>query len=332
MEEMLLHTENIDEATAEVEAAGGHILLQLGHNLLVAKVLSHAANQNSFSQASVYIPSSVSAETLSHASAYWMAREDELKPQPTVQKWTERTAPMVFEREASDEGFRGASPYRPTMTGKIAVGIMIVSGPGSLAISSNDKVKIKSECQAGLKFWSKEAKKEGVSLSFALYYETITINASNPTSCSSFRACENVFTDPILQALGFSTGWAGRNQLAQHIKGAADGAFVTFFSKYRQSHVAYAYYSGGPVYIQYDLSVYPTFNRVFAHETGHIFNARDEYYGTCNCNKLYGKGSCTAKNSNCYSCTSSQTDCIMLHADPNEGNLCKYTKKHVGWC
>ncbi len=38
MEEMLLHTENIDEATAEVEAAGGHVLLQLGHNLLVAKV------------------------------------------------------------------------------------------------------------------------------------------------------------------------------------------------------------------------------------------------------------------------------------------------------
>ena len=38
MEEMLLHTENIDEATAEVEAAGGRVLLQLGHNLLVAKV------------------------------------------------------------------------------------------------------------------------------------------------------------------------------------------------------------------------------------------------------------------------------------------------------
>ncbi len=48
MEKMLLYTENIDEATAEVEAAGGHILLQLGHNLLVAKVSIYAANQNSF--------------------------------------------------------------------------------------------------------------------------------------------------------------------------------------------------------------------------------------------------------------------------------------------
>ncbi len=80
MEEMLLHTENIDEATAEVKAAGGHVLLQLGHNLLVAKVSSHVAKQNSFSHSSTHISSSASAETLSHANAYWMAREDELKP------------------------------------------------------------------------------------------------------------------------------------------------------------------------------------------------------------------------------------------------------------
>ncbi len=45
MEEMLIHTENIDKAIAEVEAAGGHVLLQLGQNLLVAKVPSHACSQ-----------------------------------------------------------------------------------------------------------------------------------------------------------------------------------------------------------------------------------------------------------------------------------------------
>ena len=101
MEEMLLHTENIDKATTEVEAAGGHVLLQLGHNLLVANVPSHVAKQNGFSQASAHISSSASAETLSHANAYWMARENEMKPQPTVQHWTEKTAPMAFKREDS---------------------------------------------------------------------------------------------------------------------------------------------------------------------------------------------------------------------------------------
>ena len=123
MEEMLLHTENIDGATAEVEAAGGHVLLQLGHNLLVANVPYHAVNQNSFSQASVHIPSSASAETLTHVNAYRMAQQDELKLQPTSQIWT---APMAFEREDSDENVHGDSPYRLTMTGKITVVILIL--------------------------------------------------------------------------------------------------------------------------------------------------------------------------------------------------------------
>ncbi len=110
MEEMLLHTENIDEATAEVEAAGGHVLLQLGHNLLVANVPSYVAKQNSFSQASAHISSSASAETLSHANAYWMAREDELKPQPMIQKWTEKTAPMAFNEKIQTKIFREMHP------------------------------------------------------------------------------------------------------------------------------------------------------------------------------------------------------------------------------
>ena len=77
-----------------------------------------------------------------------MAREDELKPQPTVQHWSKNTAPMVLEREDSDEDFQGDSPYRQTMTGKIAVGILIASGPGTLAINNDEKQKIKIECNA----------------------------------------------------------------------------------------------------------------------------------------------------------------------------------------
>ena len=333
MEEMLLHTENIDEATAEVEAAGGHILLQLGHNLLVANVPSHVAKQNSFSQASAHIPSSASAETLSHANAYWMSREDELKPQPTIQKWTEKTAPMAFKQEDSDEDFQGDAPYRRTMTGKIAVLIFISSGPGRLAISNTEKKKIISECLAGLKFWSNQARKNGIRLSFVMYYGKARISASNPTSCSSYASCHDKFANPTLRAFGFPAGKAGRNRAAQYIKnrGRANGAFLGFFSKYKQSHFAYAYFGGGPLYMQYSNDGWGSdqIDRVFAHEVGHVFNAPDEYTN-CQCYQRYGKGSCTAKNANCKTCTSSQGGCIM---DTNDlGNLCEYTKKHVGWC
>ena len=333
MEEMLLHTDNIDKATAEVEAAGGRILLQLGHNLLVAKVPSHIAKQNSFSHASVHIPSSASVQSLSHANAYWMARENELKPQPMIQKWTERTAPMAFKREYSDESFQGDSPYRQTMTGKIAYAILAASGPGNLAISDSEFQKIKSECITGLKFWSEQAQKNGVSLLFAMYWGKATITTPNPSYCSNAPSCHDKFVNPTLQALKFSTGQVGKDQVAQYVKNdaKADGAFLAFFSKYKQIHFAYAYFGGGPLYMQYSNDGWGSdqIDRVFAHEVGHVFNAPDEYTN-CQCYTNYGKGSCTARNSNCNTCTSSQGGCIM---DSNDlGNLCQSSKKHVGWC
>ncbi len=85
-------------------------------------------------------------------------------------------APMAFKREDSDKGFQGESPYSQTMTGKIAVLVLIASGRGSLAISDAEKQTIKSECQAGLKFWADQAQNK-VSLSFVLYSGMASISA-----------------------------------------------------------------------------------------------------------------------------------------------------------
>ena len=49
MEEMLLHTDNIEAATAEIESVGGRVTMQLGDDLLVAKVPKEfIAKKNSF--------------------------------------------------------------------------------------------------------------------------------------------------------------------------------------------------------------------------------------------------------------------------------------------
>ena len=59
-------------------------------------------------------------------------------------------------------------------------------------------------------------------------------------------------------------------------------------------------YSNGPWGIDH-------IDRVFAHETGHVFNALrlDEYnYNRCNClYKDYGKGTCHTGNYNCVKCS-----------------------------
>ena len=262
-----------------------------------------------------------------------MVRQDELKPQPPVQKWTEKTAPKAFKREDSEESFQGGSPYRQTMTGKIVAIVLTTSGPGSLALSDTESFQILYECIAGLKFWSDKANEEGVFLSFVVYWVGAAINAPNPISCPTWQYCHNVFADAAIQALGYPSGQAGKDQIAQYYKNIvfADGAFLAFFSKYRQGHFAYAYFGGGSLYMQYSNDGWGPnqIDRVFAHEIGHVFNAPDEYID-CECAQLYGKGSCTATNFNCKDCTAFQSKCIMDSNDLN--NICDNTKKHVGWC
>ena len=262
-----------------------------------------------------------------------MAREQKIKPQPPVQHWTERTAPVALPRETPlDEA---NSPYRNTLTGKIAFGSIIVSGPGNLTISDNEKGHIYSEVMAGLDFWSNAAP-QTANLNFVHYTGFVSISAVDNTVCSTldYAACHDSFADPALQGLGFSTGQAGKDAVAQYIKerSRSDGAYIGFFSKYKQSHFAYAYTGGGPLYMQYSNDGWgpDQIDRVFAHETGHVFNAPDEYTeGKCNCDRNYGEGTCSEKNRNCIDCTSSQTSCIM---NSNEYNICSYTKKHLGWC
>ena len=333
MEEMLLHSSNIEAATAEIESAGGRVTMQLGDELLVAQVpRNFITKKNSFASASAHIAASASPETLTFVQAYWMAREKKTKPAPPVQHWTEKTAPIAFPREPPFPN-EANSPYSETLSGKIAFAAIIVSGPGNLAISDSENDKILSEVQTGLDFWANAAPATA-NLQFVFYRASVSISAADSASCSSAPACHNVFADPALQAIGFSAGQAGRDALAQFIKdqSSSDGAYIAFFSKYNQIHFAYAYFGGGPIYMQYSNDGWgpDQIDRVFAHETGHVFNAPDEYTtGQCNCNTDYGRGTCSAKNQNCVDCTSSQSNCIM---DTNQFTLCSYTKKHLGWC
>ena len=333
MEEMLLYADDVQTATAEVESVGGRVTIQLGHDLLIAQVPSDfTAKQDKFASASSHISHSASSETLSNVEAYWKYRGDKIKPHPKVQKWTEKTAPKAFPPQSPPLSPGANAAYSLTLTGKIAVVLLVASGPGNLAVSSTEYTTIKSEVLAGFDFWTGKAP-ASAGLSFVLYDGKAIITASDSSSCSSYAACHNVFADPTLQYFGFSTGQSGKHTLAQDAKDYAggNGAYIAFFSKYRQGHFAYAYFQGGPIYMQYSNDGWgPTqIDRVFAHETGHVFNAPDEYT-KCQCSTNYGKGTCTAQNTNCVDCTSSQSACIMDSNDLH--NICASSEKHVGWC
>jgi hypothetical protein len=86
-------------------------------------------------------------------------------------------------------------------------------------------------------------------------------------------------------------------------------------------------YRGGP----YTFLLYRSYGwaaeQVFAHESGHIFMACDEYTGGClstSCTSVCANG---VVNGNCEECTST-VPCMML---ANSWALCPYTDDHVGW-
>ena len=329
MEEILLHTDNIETATAEIESVGGHVTLSFEDKLLVAKVpREFVEKKNSFASATAHISESASPEIMTYVQAYWRARAKRTQPPPPVQRWDEKGAPMVLPREYFniDERY----PRANTMTGKIAVALVVISGPGALEITQSEKDHVVSEVTSGLKFWTDEAGRDYYKLSFKLF-------AMHPTITAPDTGDPNVYADTFLDQDGYSTGLAGADDMADYFKkvGGADAAFIAFITKYSQGHFAFAIRGRGPIYMNYwNGSWGPNqIDRVFAHETGHVFHAHDEYTN-CNCEKWIGYGICQTRNYNCITCSrptpsEPRVPCIM---DRNVFSVCRFTRSQIGWC
>lgn len=118
MEEVLLHTENVKKATVEIKAVGGRVKIQMGRDLLIADVPANVAMMQSFVHSSTHISNSVSQRTQINAKVYRMYRENLLKPEPEIQKWTDKSALTFFPRTGPTPE---NAPYPRTTTGKIAI-------------------------------------------------------------------------------------------------------------------------------------------------------------------------------------------------------------------
>jgi len=90
---------------------------------------------------------------------------------------------------------------------------------------------------------------------------------------------------------------------------------------------AYAYWYGPYTVLLFHVQGWTT-AQVFAHESGHIFGACDEYSGGCgswSCTQVCSNG---ALNGNCEDCNPQSRDCMMK---ANSFSLCSYTPTQVGW-
>jgi hypothetical protein len=235
----------------------------------------------------------------------------------------------------SDSLERGAeAPAIPTserLTGRVAVGLIMVSGSEArLRLSEAERVKIVAEIQNGLSWLGAQSPARDVTWVHEVH--SVTVNVPEVTNGTSYEDFEQPWRDAALQQLGLQTGRSGLQAYVQDLRTRlrTDWAYCTLFTRYRLRHFAYADLGGPHLVMHYQNDGWGPDNidRVFAHETGHIFGAPDEYAAArCNCSGRHGFF--RKPNLNCETCAADGgTDCIMR---ANTWAICPSTPMHLGF-
>jgi hypothetical protein len=221
------------------------------------------------------------------------------------------------------------APTSAQLTGKVAVGIIIVEGPtAALKFSATERTKIVAEVQNGLG-WLASQSPTGVTWVYDIQVVSI---ATQPGANTPDDQKEALWRDPAMAKLGYGSGLANVTQYVEALrtKYGTTWAYCCFFTKYPLRHFAYASIGGPRIVMDYANDGWGPDNidRVFAHETGHIFGAPDEYASSgCSCGGawgVYGK-----PNANCANCApGGGVDCLMK---ANSWAMCAHTPYHLGF-
>jgi hypothetical protein len=214
------------------------------------------------------------------------------------------------------------------LIGSVAVGVIIVEGPTpDLKFSDAEKTKVAAEVQLGLTWLAKQEPKASITWAFDI--QVVQLDVPADPSLSGYQALEGHWRDPAMKKLGFAPNWLGVRDYVKSIrrtKGTRWG-YVAYFTKYPVHHFAYALQPRLVMHYQNDGWGPENIDRVFTHETGHIFGAPDEYASSgCKCPPKFGY--LREPNGNCQNCASPFVECLMA---ANTWAMCAHTPVHLGW-
>ena len=234
------------------------------------------------------------------------------------------TARRSAAAEAGEE-----EPVGPTssyLEGNVAVAVVFVHGPGpALTFSDAEMMTVVAEIQNGLGWLA--LSNPLAQLSFTYEIEVVRLTVPPDPNAPSL---EQLWRGPTLQALGYDE--FGAYEYVQDVRARLGTRWVyaAFVTKYPLDHFAYAYLGGPYLVMEPGVDGWgpENFDRVFAHETGHIFNAPDEYASSgCTCGEAFGRFG--VANGNCENCAPGfGVPCIMK---ANDFTMCEYTTAHLGW-
>ena len=225
-------------------------------------------------------------------------------------------------------GAAAAGPTSSYLEGAVALGLVMVEGPtADLQFTEDERTKVIAEVQNGLSWLATNNPLAGIS--FAYDIQVVNLGTAADPNAPDLEAR---WRDPAMQALGFSGDWNGVLSYVEDLRTrfGTRWTYCVFFTKYPLGWFAYASIGGPRIVMDYLQDGWGPDNidRVFAHETGHIFGAPDEYANSgCNCGGGWGRYSLV--NGNCENCaTAGGIPCLMKG---NTYSLCEYTPGHLGW-
>lgn len=196
-----------------------------------------------------------------------------------------------------------------------------------LKFTNTEETKVMAEVIEGLAYLASAEPLANVT--FVYDWRPVTISATPgpvPPLGDKYEPFEAPWRNAALQAMGFAASRQGSVDYVNSLKTskATNWAYAAFFTKYPVGHFAYAGSERLVMAYANDNWGPDRINQVFAHETGHIFGAADEY-GSCGCGV---SGQFNIPNNNCRNCTSSQADCLM---NGNTLQLCNWSRGQIGW-
>ena len=238
--------------------------------------------------------------------------------------------PEVAEAPQAEAEAPAAPPVIPSgrMVGDIAVGLIIVEGPTpELQFSDAEQTQIVAEVQNGLTWLAAQNPSAAITWTYDIHVVSIT-TAPNPGASD----LEALWRDPAMAQLGYSADWSGVETYVRDLRRnlQTEWSYCGFFTRYPVGHFGYANIWGPRIVMQWPIDGWGPDNidRVFAHETGHIFGAPDEYASSgCGCGGNWGFFQ--TSNTNCINCApGGGVGCIMRS---NEWAMCSHTRTHIGW-
>lgn len=227
-QDVLLFTRDMAKAVAEIEAAGGRVTHQFTEKVLVAE-MPDGADASALKQSKTNPPRSLDKAS-QLAAAAWQAKEAKSRSRASLPGWGLKWDAPGFlppdpPREPETPRKGGAkkkalsrSTGTPTslyMEGKIAVGIVIVSGTTpETVMSPAEQTQTVQEVQEGLNFLATTEPRAGLSFLYDLRPVTVSV-----TPGPYFKIAGNWTGFPPAFAAGVDAGVDWNNGWAYFLKG-----------------------------------------------------------------------------------------------------------------